>query len=101
MTSAIATLLVTMLGQILPLIGSVTSGGLSSIITLLEEILPVAVNEAEALVPSIQNIIAAIEGSGAVTSAQLSSLTSLSAQYDAAFDAAAVADGVVSPPTTS
>jgi hypothetical protein len=88
------------LGQILPLIGSVSSGGLSSIISLLEEILPVAVKEAEALVPSIQNILAAIEGSGAVTPAQLSSLASLSAQYDAAFDAAATADGVPPSPVS-
>jgi hypothetical protein len=66
-------------------------------ITLLEQILPLAENEVASLVPSIQNIIAALQGSGAVTAAQVTALQSLSAQYDAAFEAAAAAAGDPAP----
>ena len=92
--SAIATLVVTLLTQLLPLVGSFTSGSLASTISLLEEILPTIVTTATELVAPVQNIIAALQGSGAVTAAQATSLAALSAQCDAAFDAIAQTDSV-------
>ena len=98
MTAIIAQLIVSMLTQLLPLIGSISSGGTSSIITLLEKILPIAVQEAMDLVQPIQNIIAAIQGNGTVTADQVAQLVALSTQIDAAFDAQATADGLEAPP---
>lgn len=92
--SAIATLVVTLLTQLLPLVGSFTSGSLASVISLLEEILPTVVTTATELVAPVQNIITALQGSGTVTEAQAAALTALNAQCDAAFDAIAESDGV-------
>ena len=53
-----------------------------------------AIKEAEDLVAPIENIIASIKGSGAVTADQLTALEALNAQIDAEFDAAAKGAGV-------
>ncbi len=93
MTAAIAQLIVTLLSGLLPVIGSFTSGQAASVIALLENILPVAINEITSIVPSVQNIIAALQGNGSVTADQVTALQTLSAQYDAAFESAASDDG--------
>lgn len=92
--SAIASLIVTLLTQLLPLIGSLTSGSTSNIISILEQILPTIVKEATDLIAPVQNIIAAIQGSGTVTADQVAALAALNAQLDAAFDAVAKDDSL-------
>ena len=91
---AIANVVVALLTQLMPLIGSLSSGAVGNIITLLEQIIPVVVKEASDLVPIIQNIIEQIRGGGTVTADQLAALDALDAQIDAEFDAAAKAAGV-------
>ena len=92
--AAIANVIVALLAQLMPLIGSVSSGAVGNIITLLEQIIPVAVKEATDLVPIIQNIISQIRGGSTVTADQLAALDALDARIDAEFDAAAKAAGV-------
>lgn len=94
MTASIAQIIVSLLSALLPLVGNLASGAVGNIISLLEEIIPVAVKEAEDLVAPIENIIASIKGSGAVTADQLTALEALNAQIDAEFDAAAKGAGV-------
>ena len=79
---------------LLPEIASATPTSVQKVINLLENAIPIAVQLGEALVAPIRNIIAQLEGSGAVTAAQV---TDLNAQLDAAeqaLDAAAAADGL-------
>ena len=92
--TAIASLVVSLLTQLLPLVGSMAGGQVGSIITLLEQIIPVVVKEATDLVAPIQNIIAQLQGSGVVTPDQITALAALNAKIDAEFDAAAAADSV-------
>ena len=78
----------------MPEIASATPTSVQKVINLLENAIPIAVQLGEALVAPIRNIIAQLEGSGAVTAAQV---TDLNAQLDAveqALDAAATADGL-------
>ena len=91
--TAIASLIVTLLTQLLPLLASMTSGQTQSIITLLEQVLPTIVSEATSLVAPVQNIIAQMQGSGVVTPDQVTALVALNAQCDAAFNAATIAAG--------
>lgn len=95
MTSAMATLIVTLLTNLLPLVGQIATGAMANIITLLEKILPVAVQEAEDLVPSIQNIISEIRGSGNITPDQVDALQALSDKYYLDFEAAAADVGEI------
>lgn len=92
--AAIAQVIVTLLTELLPLIGSMSTGTVATIITTLEQILPTIVKEATDLVVPVQNIIAQIQGSGVVTADQITALEALNAQIDAEFDAAAKADGL-------
>jgi hypothetical protein len=93
MTATIA-LIVNVLTSLLPIIGSVAPTSASGIIALLEEIIPTVVKEATDLIAPIQNIIAALTGSGAVTAAQVAQLQAQSAALDAALDAAAADDSL-------
>ncbi|MBV8472972.1 MAG: hypothetical protein JO107_05445, partial [Hyphomicrobiales bacterium] len=58
--AAIAGLVVTVLTQLLPLLGSTSTNQVASIINLLIQIIPTIVQEAADLVQPVQNIIAAL-----------------------------------------
>jgi len=87
--SGIITAVVTLLGQLLPLIGGNTTA-IANIIQTLIAILPALTQEVETLVPIIKNIIAALSADPATTADQLAALQKLDADCDAAFEAAAV-----------
>lgn len=96
---AIATTVISLLTEILPLVGSATVGAasVSTAINTLTQLIPVAVQEGEALITPIKNIIAQISSTGAPTADELASLAALDAQCDAAFEAAATAAGDPAP----
>lgn len=89
MTAAIS-LLVSLLGQIVPLVGS-NSTMIATIINALIEIIPAVVKEVESLIPPIKNIIAALSANPATTADQLATLQTLDQQCDQAFEAATTA----------
>jgi hypothetical protein len=97
MLAALTASVVTLLTQMLPLIGG-SSDALASIIAALVNLIPAVVQEAESLVPEIKAIIAALASNPAATSTQLQTLAALDAQVDAAFEAAATAAGA--PPAS-
>ena len=88
------TLIAGILQEVLGLASNVTSGQVQNVIGILERVVPVAVETEQALLGPIQNIIAALEGSGQVTAAQVTTLQAQSAAVDAALDAAAKDDGL-------
>ena len=65
---------------------------ITTVINILEQAIPIAVQEGEALVTPIKNIIAALRASGPVTADQLAALDTAEAKLDADFDAASAAD---------
>lgn len=65
------------------------AASIQKVIDALIQVVPLAIKEAKDVVPSIQNIIDALRGSGEVTTDQLDQLDTLEAQIDADFDAAA------------
>lgn len=85
----IVTAVVSLLGQLLPLVGT-NSTLISQIIETLVAILPTVVKEVQDLIPPIKNIIAALSADPATSAAQIATLQVLDAQCDAAFEAAAV-----------
>jgi hypothetical protein len=87
----------TVLEDLAPLITN--SKQISGVVTFLEQIIPVVVQEAQDLLQPIQNIIAALSANPAATSDQLAALTTLDAQVDAAFEAAATAYQAAHPAT--
>jgi sensor domain CHASE-containing protein len=87
--SAIVTAVITLLGQLIPLIGT-NSTLINTIINTLIAIIPEIVTEVETLIPPIKNIIAALSADPATTDAQMATLQALDQQCDAAFEAAAV-----------
>lgn len=80
---------VSLLGQLLPLIGS-NSTLITQIIETLIAILPTVVKEVQDLVPPIKNIIAALSADPATSAAQLATLQVLDQQCDSAFENAAI-----------
>jgi hypothetical protein len=90
MEALIPTLL-SVITDILPIIGTVATGSTSieKVVTLLEQVVPVAVTEFSTLLAPIQNIIAALSSNSTTTATQLAALQALDAQLDAAFEAAA------------
>ncbi|BCH11919.1 hypothetical protein MesoLj131c_61770 [Mesorhizobium sp. 131-3-5] len=86
--SAFAALLQTLL-SLIPMITS--SAKINEIIAQLINIIPVAVQEAQDVVPLIRNIIAALSNSSSVTPDQVAALKALDAQIDASYDAALAA----------
>lgn len=100
MLSALAPVVQTLLAlvsDLLPSIG-VTSTVVTSIITSLENIVPIITAEAQPLLADVQSIIAFLKnGSAALTADQLASLNALSAQIDATFEDDATADGYPTP----
>ena len=83
--SAFAALLQTVL-SLIPMITS--SAKINEIIAQLINIIPVAVQEAQDVVPLIRNIIAALSNSSSVTPDQVAALKALDAEIDASYDAA-------------
>ncbi len=87
--------IVTIITTILQIIDAVLLPNLGSasvaakVITLLEQIIPVVLQEAEDLVPIVKRIIASLRGSGVVTPEQLDQLDAAEAKIDADFDTAA------------
>lgn len=81
-------------------------GGLSDtsqiaqVIATLTQIITAGVQEIEDVAPYIKNIIAALQSNGAITADQMTQLAALDAQTDAAFEAAATADGAPAGPTS-
>ena len=95
--SAILSSVLAVLSSLLPVItssGGAATGSLGTIITALAQILPIAIQEAEDVVPLIQSLIAEISSNATVTPDQVAALATLSAQIDTSFEAAAKADGV-------
>jgi hypothetical protein len=98
--SSIVTLLLTLVGQLLPAVGASTPA-IQTIINAMVAIVPALFQEAVDLVPIVQNIIAALKNNPATTAAQLVTLNDLDAQCDAAFeDALAKSLASDTPPTT-
>jgi hypothetical protein len=97
--SSIVTLLLTLVGQLLPAVGASTSA-IQTIINSMVAIVPALFQEATDLVPIVQNIIAALKVNPATTQAQLVILNDLDAQCDAAFEDA-LAKSIASDPPAS
>jgi hypothetical protein len=69
------------------LLPSITSSkAVNSVLTALIQIVPLAIKEAQAVLPAIQNIIAALSANPAATAQQLATLQALDAQVDASFE---------------
>lgn len=83
--TSIITLLLTLIGQLLPAVG-VGSTGITTIINALVAIVPALIQEAVDMVPIVQNIIAALKNNPATTAAEMVTLNALDAQCDAAFE---------------
>ena len=91
---AILALLGPILEELLTLAASATAGQTQNIINMVEKYVQLAVNYLPTLIPSLQNIIAALQGNGSVTADQVTQLQVSSDALDAALDAAAKADGL-------
>ena len=88
--TAVITAILSMIEQLLPAISSAgTASLITSIINALTGMLPYIIDEIEALVGPVKNIIAALSDNPATTAAQAATLATLDAQVDAAFAAAA------------
>lgn len=92
MLTTLATAVIGLLTQIVPLVGG-ASTTIDAILNTLIQLIPAVIQEAEDLIPEVKNIIAALSADPAATTAQLATLASLDAQCDAAFEAAATAAG--------
>ena len=87
-------LITTILALIEEFLPAITGGGAATttivkVVTALEQIVPLIIQEASDLAPMVQNIIAAVKGSGVLTADQIAALEAQEAALDAAFDAAA------------
>ena len=80
---------------ILPYAATLTSGGVQSVIVVLEKIVPDIAAYAPSVVTSVQNIITALQGSGTVTAEQAAALDAMLTAAEAALDAQAAKDGLV------
>lgn len=80
----------TVLSSLLAIAEDTTSSSsvLVTVVTGLENLLPLAVQEYNTLKQPVMNIIAAIEGNSAANEAALVALAPVSAQFDAAWAAA-------------
>lgn len=98
--SSIITLLLTLIGQLLPAVGASTPA-IQTIINALVGIVPALFREAMDMVPIVQNIIAALKNNPATTAAQMVTLNDLDAQCDAAFEDAVAKSQASDPPGTT
>jgi hypothetical protein len=65
------------------------SSVVDAILKALIQLVPIVVEEAQAAIPAVKNIIAALSDNPATTAEQLATLKALDAQVDAAFDSTA------------
>lgn len=94
--SALASGIVSAITSLLPMLAS--SGVIpDAVVTLLLQLIPYAVKEAEALVTPIENIISTLRSSGSITPAQMAAVEASRAAAFAAFDATAAAQGDPDP----
>lgn len=87
------TAVIALIEQFLPLLGTsaATSSLIGTIITALENILPLIVDFVPTVYTSVKNIITALKADPATTQAQWAKLDEIDAQLDAANDAAIAA----------
>jgi hypothetical protein len=92
--NALASAVVALLTQLLPLLSSTGSSQIGAILNALIEIIPLVIKEATALIEPVKNIISALSANPATTVEQMAILAKLDAQCDADFEDAAQADGI-------
>ena len=80
---------------ILPYAASMTPPAVQAVILMLEKMVPIAAAAAPAIIASVQNIVTALRGSGAVTADQVAQLDAQATAMEAALDAQAAIDGLV------
>ena len=80
---------------ILPYAATLTTGSVQSVIVLLEKIVPDIASFGPDIIASVQNVIAALQGSGAVTAEQAAALDAMLTTAETALDAQAAKDGLV------
>jgi len=88
--------LLALIAQLAPVLSDAAQ--IASVISTLENIITAATSEVQAVLPMIKNIIAALQGNGNVTAAQLTALQALDAATDANFETAATAAGASPDP---
>jgi len=98
-STAIETLLA-LIEALLPSIGVASTSVVGEVVAALVSILPIIVSDAANFLTPIKNIIAALQASGNVTPDQMTALTTLDAQCDAAFEAAASSASMSATPTS-
>jgi hypothetical protein len=93
MLTTALTAILSLIEQVLPLLGVATSSSslITTIVTTLENLLPLIIGEIPTVYNSVKNIITALTADPSTTAAQLATLQALDAQVDAAFDTAAAA----------
>jgi hypothetical protein len=81
------------IAQILPLLlgtkNADTTNAINGVISIIEKLMPLIVDEISAVYQSTKNIIAALSANPATTAEQAATLAQFDAQVDAAFEAAA------------
>lgn len=85
-----------LIAELAPVLSSATQ--IASVISTLEGIMSAVTAEVQSVLPMIKNIIAALQSNGNITADQMAALTALDAATDAAFEAAAAADGAAPDP---
>ena len=90
----IITLAIQAVEAVLPFAANLTTGSVQSVITLLEKIIPDIASFAPEIITSVQNVIAALQGSGAVTAEQAATLDAMLTSAEDALDAQAAKDGL-------
>lgn len=96
--------IIALIEQFLPLLGTsaATTGLIGTVITALENIVPLIVDFAPTAYNSVKNIISELQANPATTAAQWASLDAIDTQLDVANDAAIAAvdpDAPVAPTT--
>ena len=90
MTADIILGVLTIIQQILPLLGTsnTSTNAITTIVTQLEKWLPLIVQEISVLYGPVKNIIAALSANPATLADQQAALATIDAQVDTAFEAA-------------
>ena len=91
----IVTLAIQAVEAILPYAANLTSGGVQTVIVMLEKIIPDIASYGPAVATSVENIILALQGNGSVTADQVAQLEAQATAMEAALDAQAAAVGLV------
>jgi hypothetical protein len=98
--SAIITSLLALLTELAP---GATTTIIAQVINILTALIPILIQEYQALLPIVQNIITALQQSDDITDDQWDQLDAMSAQYDAEFKSALAAaereDAAAAPKT--